>query len=99
MTNIPPEILARLKFKKVKKGEPEALPVLEKILHEPKQCEDCGRRVKDRRVEIKRSQFPEPHWREHCVNCSLWRNPETNKFDLNNMTLNRLIITLHRKKA
>lgn len=98
-TVIPQHILDRIKFKKVKKGETEAYPEVVGIVHESKPCEDCGRTVKGRVVEYKLNQYPERHWKEHCVNCKRWRNPDSGKFELDNKALNSQIVQAYRRKS
>ncbi len=56
--------------------------VLKKLHYEPKPCEDCGRLVENRVIQYKVLEFPEPHWRTSCKNCSKTQNPETGEFGL-----------------
>lgn len=47
-----------------------------------KNCEDCGRKVRDRVVNKALYSFPVKHWRRHCSSCdSVW-NPQTGCFDI-----------------
>jgi hypothetical protein len=57
-------------------------PMLTKIKHEVKNCEDCGRLCQGRRVEMRMCSYPRDHFRQHCKFCGLTKNPLTGKFDL-----------------
>jgi hypothetical protein len=50
-----------------------------------KDCEDCGKECKDRRVNKTLYSFPKKHWRRHCNGCNRVWNPVTRAFDLTPM--------------
>jgi hypothetical protein len=56
-------------------------PVIVKIKHTPKMCEDCQNITVDRQTTRRLVDYPVIHWREKC-NCGLHKNPITGKFDL-----------------
>ena len=56
-------------------------PVVVKIKHTPKVCEDCQNITIDRQTTRRLVDYPVIHWREKC-NCGLHKNPITGKFDL-----------------
>lgn len=55
------------------------------VIKKPQPCDSCSQTVTDRVVELKQYTFPFKHWRRRCLACSRFFNPETKKFDLNNM--------------
>lgn len=58
-------------------------PEIVKVKHQPTNCDDCGRLCPEgRRVERKLHQTAQPHWREYCTTCELYKDPHTGKFDL-----------------
>ena len=80
--NIPDWLQQRLVWRKPKKDEEGAYPVLEKVLQDSP-CESCGKLCKTLRVEhIRKNKIPVPHWRRHCNICKLYLNPTTNQYDL-----------------
>ena len=56
--------------------------VVKKLKPIIKECEDCGKLVKDRRVNKSMYTFPKSHWRKNCNGCLRTQNPETGKFDI-----------------
>ena len=69
------------------------------MIKQPMPCEDCERVIVDRRVELKQYSFPFLHWRQRCLACSKFRNPETQKFDLNNMAAVNFWNRMHKKQS
>lgn len=61
----------------------EAAPKLYKIIHQPQPCEDCGKIVVNRVVNCRKNIHPFPHYKTNCNICKLYKNPDTDKFDLN----------------
>jgi hypothetical protein len=59
-------------------------PVVIKILHPLKACEDCGKMVAGRVLETKQYYTNRPHWRKKCAGggCGLYENPMTGQFDV-----------------
>ena len=68
--------------------DPKANPtwgiIIKKIKSITKPCDDCGKRVKDRKLWTKLYTFPVQHLRTSCSGCNLTKNPETGEFSLNN---------------
>lgn len=59
-------------------AEPERI-VLE---YEPKECEDCGAFVKNRRIETRQYVHPWTHWRTRCTACKCFKDPVTGEFSI-----------------
>ena len=58
-------------------------PEIKELIYQPKACEDCGLTVTCRRTQRRMCWTNDyPHWREHCVNCGLYKNPNTKEFNL-----------------
>lgn len=87
---IPEEIYKRLHFEKVRphSEDPDPFPAVVKIDPIAKQCEDCDLVVEDRRIDVILSENPVRHWRRKCVNCNLFKNPDSGIYDL---TTNQII--------
>lgn len=64
------------------KNNPTLNIAVKSIKHKAKSCEDCGQTVCDRRVVQGRYQYPEPHWRKHCLVCNQVFNPLTGQYDI-----------------
>jgi len=47
-----------------------------------KDCSDCGKECKDRRVTKTLYTFPKRHWRKWCSGCNRVQNPDSGLFDL-----------------
>jgi hypothetical protein len=59
-------------------------PVVVKVKHPLKACEDCGLMVAGRVVQIKQYHTNKLHWRKKCAGggCDMYQNPMTGKFDV-----------------
>jgi len=59
-------------------------PVVVKIKHPLKACEDCGQMVAGRVVQTKQYWTNRMHWRKKCAGggCGLYQNPMTGQFDV-----------------
>jgi hypothetical protein len=84
MMQIPPEIEQRLVYKTRKNADDEcaAFPQVEKLTPVELTCDSCNKIVVDRRTEIKTHAWPMRHWREYCLSCKMYKNPETGVFDV-----------------
>ena len=78
---IPSEILDRITWSKRGnlQGDPE---YVENIAHEPQPCEDCDLLIENRHIQHRLHESPRKHFRRKCLNCKLYYNPETDKYDL-----------------
>ncbi len=65
---------------------------IKKLKTKPKQCEDCGKLVEDRRVHTSLYQNPQQHWRSRCHPCNMTLNPTTGQYDLNNKAVQTFFI-------
>jgi hypothetical protein len=88
MKQIPPEIESRLVYKTRKNADDEvaAFPTLAKLEPVELACDSCNNVVVDRRTELKYYTYPSKHWREYCINCKRYKNPETDKFEVHKDT-------------
>lgn len=104
MKHIPEDILKLLNFEHRKHSGPhwgddwngelanDTIPkVLINITQLPQQCTDCSKTVTDRQTILRRVHTPWPHWREHCVNCKLYRHPITKEYCLTYSELNTYV--------
>ena len=98
----PEEIKALLKFGKQRRQGPmdqnsnPTLPLeLVEIIHTPTECEDCGLRVVDRHIDIKKNTQPIAYWRKECSICKQCEHPITKDFSLNSVELRVLLRSLH----
>ena len=58
-------------------------PVIVKLKPRAELCTDCGKVCDEPRVVTKkRNDNPVTHWRVKCVNCGLYRDPNSKKFCL-----------------
>lgn len=53
-----------------------------KLIKEKRPCEDCGKKVEDRVINIQKYSTPVPHWRRRCTACGFTQNPDTGEYDL-----------------
>jgi len=60
-------------------------PVLTKVKKQSQNCDDCNRHCPDgREIDVKiHEHHGQRIWRQRCVNCGLYKNPDSGKFDLN----------------
>lgn len=80
--DIPQSILKRCKIITHRDDAPGSLRV-ESILPDDPLCEDCGKLcIKGRTVDYTLVDICETHWRAQCKNCKLWRDPLTNRYDI-----------------
>lgn len=84
---IPKEILDRCVFKKPKGSDFADFPRLVEIINLQRDCDDCGIRETDRKVNIKHYKKPYPHWRKYCTQCQRWQNPQTGAWDMTNNSI------------
>jgi len=100
MKGLPKEIEQQLEFKE-KKGEEAAPPILAKVHHRPKPCEDCERIVCDRHQMFRyhNSVKHYPHWRVTCRSCNLVCNPHSGRYDLTPQQAQVIFNELYLKKT
>lgn len=73
--------------------------IIKKLKRTPKPCEDCGFVIEERMLTLAATQTPIPHWKEKCLACNKWRNPDTGKFEFTyNQLTNFYNLKKHKKK-
>lgn len=83
--NIPDWLNKRITWKKMPKSEQLVMPNIEKLELLPTPCEDCDRKVRDRRVHFRRCITHGGHWRVRCQTCGNYKNPQTKQFDITSL--------------
>jgi hypothetical protein len=77
---LPTEILERITW--AEKRCPKDPDQIENIKHDPRPCEDCDLLIENRHIQHRLHESPRRHFRRKCLNCKLYYNPETDKYDL-----------------
>lgn len=73
--------------------------VIDRIKTQPTICEDCGLICDHgRRVESRVYFTGSRHWRERCLTCNRFRNPESGCFDVMNGKVNYVYTKFARRK-
>jgi hypothetical protein len=76
--------------------ENDTLPKeLEQVKKLPKSCEDCGKMVAGRRLNIKRNIQPVLYWRKQCSICNLCEHPVTKEYSLTQQELRSTVRKLY----
>lgn len=68
-------------------------PILRKILHTKRRCEDCPRTVKNRVVEAHMVFYPVRHWLQKCTKCDVFLNHRTGRYELSWQTAHSQTLT------
>lgn len=55
--------------------------VLKELIFNEKPCRDCGKLIKQELHQCTVNSFPKKHCKTKCLNCNVFRHPETQKFD------------------
>lgn len=85
-------------FLDIHKGNPTLPVVITKVKVAGSDCSDCGKWCEQgQRQELKKYLSPKPHWRKRCVNCNLFLNPETGKYDIEPTRATSVYGAYHRK--
>jgi hypothetical protein len=65
---------------------------VKEVKHQPKQCNDCGKQVVNRRIWRRIFYTPDRHWRTTCSGCNLTQHPESGKY----VVPNNIVVTVFR---
>jgi hypothetical protein len=65
------------------------------IKHPEKPCEDCGKVVADRRLNIKKNVQPVFYWKKQCSVCNLCEHPITKEYSLTQQELRSTVCKLY----
>lgn len=71
---------------------------LKRLRIQPVDCPDCGRFCENgRKLERKVYTTGAKHWRERCVNCNKFKNPVSDKYELDSVSASHFFTALHRE--
>jgi hypothetical protein len=74
-------------------------PEITKVKVQPTDCEDCGRHCPTgRRTERKLHESGGKHWREHCKECQMFKDPLTGEFTLSREASHQYFIQFYKPK-
>ena len=97
--DITEEIKERVVWKKPLKKEEATLPTIDHIKPVPYNCEDCGIFQTENRVVDHRFRCtPFNHWCLQCRLCGKYKNPETDRFELNGTQYNTILRRISAKR-
>lgn len=85
-------------FQITKDLNPTLAVEIKKMKPVKRNCQHCGLVVTNQVIQKRLLSFPEMHWRETCSSCKMTKNPETGKFDLEEVRSKNFFVSYFHNK-